>query len=139
MTRADLEAVLAELKELNRSSGGKEDTFQAIDRVTSSALETILAKLLEPNLRSPEDTLNTPQAAAYLRLAVSTLNKLRCVGTGPDFFRMGRAVRYKRSDLDAFRDSRRATSTTDADRRLPRRLGDQLNLGPRHPKLEKPR
>jgi len=40
------------------------------------------------------------EAAEYLRSSKSTLAKLRLVGSGPAFFRIGRAVRYCRSDLD---------------------------------------
>lgn len=46
--------------------------------------------------------MNVQQAAEYLGLAVSTLNKWRCHGGGPVFIKMGRAVRYRRQDLDQF-------------------------------------
>ncbi|MBG52200.1 MAG: hypothetical protein CML99_07250 [Rhodobiaceae bacterium] len=46
--------------------------------------------------------LTTTEAAAYLGLAISTLNKWRCYGDGPQFVKLGRAVRYKRDDLDCF-------------------------------------
>lgn len=60
---------------------------------------------------TPRTLLNTPQAAAYLGLAVSTMNKWRCHGGGPEFLKLGRAVRYDRDDLDAFLAQHRATST----------------------------
>ena len=45
--------------------------------------------------------LLTPQeAAAYRRASPSTLTKERCAGGGPPFVKMGRSVRYRRSDLD---------------------------------------
>jgi predicted DNA-binding transcriptional regulator AlpA len=75
---------------------------------------------------SPDDILDTHDAAAYLRLSVSSLNKMRCTGSGPAFIRMGRSVRYRRRALDSFIDSRCATSTTDADHRLPTRLSQSL-------------
>jgi predicted DNA-binding transcriptional regulator AlpA len=75
---------------------------------------------------SPDDILDTPEAATYLRLSVSSLNKMRCTGSGPPFIRMGRAVRYRRRALDLFLDSRCTTSTTDADCRLPTRLSESL-------------
>ena len=53
----------------------------------------------------------TREAAAYLGLAVSTLNKWHCYGTGPEFLKLGRAVRYRQDDLDAFLETRRLTST----------------------------
>lgn len=46
--------------------------------------------------------MTVQQAAEYLGLAVSTLNKWRCHGGGPVFIKMGRAVRYRAEDLEAF-------------------------------------
>ena len=48
------------------------------------------------------DMLTTKEAARYLGLAPATLNKWRVYGTGPTFIKLGRAVRYHRSDLDAY-------------------------------------
>ena len=42
------------------------------------------------------------EAAAHCRLGVSTLAKLAMEGTGPISCRIGRSVRYRRSDLDAW-------------------------------------
>jgi excisionase family DNA binding protein len=53
----------------------------------------------------------TPEAAAYLGLAVSTLNKWRCYGSGPKFLKLGRSVRYRRSELDQFAETRMLDST----------------------------
>ncbi|MEO0871716.1 MAG: helix-turn-helix domain-containing protein [Pseudomonadota bacterium] len=47
-------------------------------------------------------TLTVVEAASYLGLAVSTLNKWRVYGGGPRFMRLGRAIRYRQSELDAF-------------------------------------
>ena len=58
---------------------------------------------------------NTDQAAAYTGLAPATLERLRCTGGGPRFVRYGRkAVRYLRSDLDAFMAARTVGSTSEA-------------------------
>jgi len=46
--------------------------------------------------------LTVEQTADHLGLAVSTLNKWRCNGEGPIFVKLGRAVRYKQSDIDAY-------------------------------------
>ena len=56
-------------------------------------------------------TLTVVQAATYLGLAVSTLNKWRCHGGGPVFIKLGRAVRYRQEDLDQFVMDGRATMT----------------------------
>jgi predicted DNA-binding transcriptional regulator AlpA len=51
-------------------------------------------------------------AASYLGLSVSTLNKLRCIGTGPVYLKLGRAVRYDPHDLDQWLSERRTVSTS---------------------------
>ena len=48
------------------------------------------------------DMLTTGEAARYLGLAPATLNKWRVYRTGPRFLKLGRAVRYRRADLDAY-------------------------------------
>lgn len=63
------------------------------------------------------------EAARYTRVAKSTLAKLRCWGGGPPYLKLGRKIGYHRADLDNWLASRRARSTSDADR-LPRRLTD---------------
>lgn len=54
-------------------------------------------------------------AADYLGVSVSYLNKLRCVGGGPTFIRIGSAVRYDLADLDAWIDARKFRNTAEAD------------------------
>jgi excisionase family DNA binding protein len=47
--------------------------------------------------------LKTKEAAELLGLKAVTLRIWRMKGTGPDFYRVnGRAIRYRRSDLEAF-------------------------------------
>lgn len=58
--------------------------------------------------------LNVRQAAAWLGLSKSTLDKMRCYGAGPRFIRAtSRAVRYDPADLAAFAAGRRQASTED--------------------------
>lgn len=51
------------------------------------------------------------EAAKHLHLSKSTLDKLRCHGGGPIYFKLGRTVVYAVSDLDAWMASRRREST----------------------------
>jgi excisionase family DNA binding protein len=60
-----------------------------------------------------EAYLTPHEAAEYLRSSPSTLAKLRVYGGGPHFSRMGRAIRYRRSDLDAYMTARRVRSTSE--------------------------
>jgi excisionase family DNA binding protein len=57
--------------------------------------------------------LTPKQAAVYLSSSTSTLAKRRLYGGGPHFARIGRAVRYAKSDLDAFMASTTVISTSD--------------------------
>lgn len=51
------------------------------------------------------ETLNDPlleirEVAAYLKVSPPALEKWRLTGKGPAFIRIGRLIRYRRSDLD---------------------------------------
>lgn len=57
--------------------------------------------------------MKTEEAGRYLGLSSSLLNKLRLTGGGPQFVRLaGRAIRYRRADLDAWIDASVAASTS---------------------------
>jgi excisionase family DNA binding protein len=58
--------------------------------------------------------LTVVQAASYLGVSKSFLDKARIRGDGPTFIRIGGAVRYAIEDLDAFASSRRVRSTSEA-------------------------
>lgn len=58
--------------------------------------------------------LNTPAAGEYVGLAARTLEKLRIVGGGPRFVKLGRAVRYRPVDLDDWLAARLRNSTSDS-------------------------
>jgi hypothetical protein len=58
--------------------------------------------------------LRTPAAAAYIGLAASTLEKMRCRGDGPVFERAGtRIIVYSVEALEGFLAARRARSTSE--------------------------
>ena len=65
------------------------------------------------NFDLPNAALNTELAAQYLSLAESTLEKARVSGAGPRYLKLGRAVRYRRSDLDAWMAARSVNSTSE--------------------------
>jgi predicted DNA-binding transcriptional regulator AlpA len=50
----------------------------------------------EPNL---DALLTTPEAARMLRLSARTLERRRFAGAEPRYVALGRAIRYRRSDL----------------------------------------
>lgn len=52
---------------------------------------------------NPNDPLMRSDAVAdYLGVMVPALEKWRQLGTGPDYIKVGRLVRYKKSALDAW-------------------------------------
>jgi predicted site-specific integrase-resolvase len=61
----------------------------------------------------PDQSFDTSKAADYLGVSASILNKWRVYGQGPDFRKLNRRVVYRRSDLDAWMDTKRRRSTSD--------------------------
>lgn len=62
---------------------------------------------------SPVTRLDTEKvAAAYLNVSCRTLQAWRLRGGGPAFVRVGRAIRYDRSDLDRYIAERTHSSTS---------------------------
>jgi hypothetical protein len=58
--------------------------------------------------------MRTSEAADFVGLSVSTLEKLRLTGNGPPFEKAGaKIVVYNPEDLDAWLTARRRTSTSD--------------------------
>jgi excisionase family DNA binding protein len=58
--------------------------------------------------------LTTHEASVYLRLSRRTLERLRVEGTGPKFVKIGRCVRYIKSNLDDWLTARSVRSTSEA-------------------------
>ena len=56
---------------------------------------------------------DTPEAARKLGLSESQMNKMRHYGTGPEFVKFGRVVRYADEALEAYAEARRRTCTRD--------------------------
>lgn len=56
---------------------------------------------------SDSDLLIREEAAAYLRKPAATLAAWAYRGTGPEFFRVGRRVLYRRSELDRWLERQR--------------------------------
>lgn len=56
--------------------------------------------------------LTTTETATFLKISKSTLNKWRVYGSGPPYIKIGEAVRYEPSVLEAWisENSRRSTS-----------------------------
>ena len=92
---------------------------------------------LQPGLRhrapaAPMTTLLTEQdTAALLRVSVKALQGWRYRGAGPRFVKVGRCVRYRPEDLEAFVLAALRTSTSDPGPALPGRPGIRVQ-----PRLE---
>jgi predicted DNA-binding transcriptional regulator AlpA len=53
-------------------------------------------------MSSPEPYLNERQVSALTGLSLGTLRAYRFKGIGPSYFKVGRAVRYRASDVENF-------------------------------------
>ncbi|MBO6893969.1 MAG: helix-turn-helix domain-containing protein [Roseibium sp.] len=64
------------------------------------------------------NSLMTEAAAAdFLGVSIRTMQAWRVRGGGPRYAKMGKAVRYRPSDLEAFVTERLAASTSEVDSR----------------------
>lgn len=59
-----------------------------------------------------KQVLTTTEAAQELGIASQTLEKWRTYGKGPTFVKVGRNVRYRMADLEAWLSSRVVNSTS---------------------------
>ena len=55
--------------------------------------------------------LRTPEAAVFLGISESNMEKMRLRGDGPSFAKIGRLVVYAVSDLEKFVEARKRMST----------------------------
>ena len=57
--------------------------------------------------------LRTPQAAEYLGISASSMEKMRVYGNGPRYAKLGKLVIYAVSDLDVWVSERKKLSTSE--------------------------
>jgi excisionase family DNA binding protein len=70
--------------------------------------------IVQPHDEGDERFLTPKEAAAYLRVSKSYLDKLRVYGGGPKFLRFGkRKILYRKSDLDFWAAQHRFGSTSE--------------------------
>lgn len=60
-----------------------------------------------------DSLLDQKRAARFLGLSVRTLERHRLAGTGPQYARLGRLIRYRQSDLKDWVDSNLRNSTSE--------------------------
>jgi hypothetical protein len=69
--------------------------------------------LRRAELTASHELLTETEAAEFLRQKVKTLQGRRVTGGGVPFVKIGRTVRYRRSDLIAYINANVRTSTTE--------------------------
>lgn len=60
-----------------------------------------------------EPPLDTRQAARYMGMSKSNLEKLRVFGGGPKYLKLRHLVRYRPADLDEWMNERLVSSTSE--------------------------
>jgi predicted DNA-binding transcriptional regulator AlpA len=94
-------------------------------RFNAGPRRDLVGRRKERKMSSEANELLLPDEAAHLlRLAKSSLAKMRCLGGGPRFIKLGRSVRYLRSDCNEWRDERRVRNTIEGES-VPRRLAGE--------------
>ena len=67
-----------------------------------------------PTPADPDSLLTEAEFCTFAAVPRATARKLRCVGGGPSFVKLGRAVRYRRADVLEWIAARRVRSTSQA-------------------------
>jgi excisionase family DNA binding protein len=67
----------------------------------------------QPVSAQTEEFLSPKQAAAFLSVSKSYLDKLRVYGGGPKFLRFGRKILYRKSELNVWAEQRCFSSTSE--------------------------
>ena len=103
----------------------KHNNTSVIAQTAKEAAERAVAEALLKFPVPATEYLNTPQAAAYVNYSEEFLEiaRHRADGSGPDYLKMARAVRYKRSDLDRWMESRRVCNEPPPPMKTHRRAG----------------
>jgi predicted DNA-binding transcriptional regulator AlpA len=81
--------------------------------VKRTQLSTINMESIVNNL-SNDPKCHTAKAAAYVGCSPRTLEKWRQTGGGPIYLKIGRAVVYRKSDLDRWLENCQRRSTSEA-------------------------
>jgi len=63
------------------------------------------------------ELMTVSEAARWAKVSESFLNKARLTGTGPRFIRLGRAIRYRLEELEAWAQGASADSTAEHEAR----------------------
>lgn len=66
----------------------------------------------KPSRTSLRETYSVAEAADYLGFSKSWLDRSRLRGGGPAYCKIGRAIRYRCPDLEAYLDAMRRNSTS---------------------------
>lgn len=96
-----------------------------IDSLTQSLRQapnlTTITAILETALREirgrthQTTRLRRPDAARYLKISLSSLEKFATEGGGPRYSKLGKSVVYEIADLDFWLDERKVNSSSEAD------------------------
>lgn len=109
----------ARLEDDARNKADRAAHLNRLSDAKRAAMATALQAIKEKSLTmiDSDDFVNTTEASAIVRYAATTLNRLRCQGGGPPFYRLGRKILYSRADLMAFVRARRHSSTSEYEKK----------------------
>ncbi|SFK03277.1 Predicted DNA-binding transcriptional regulator AlpA [Methylocapsa palsarum] len=86
----------------------------SLPQSVKAARDRLLGSVTLPATDNTSPLLRTKEAAARVGLAEATLEKLRCLGGGPPYFKVSRKrVVYDAAELDLWARSQRFASTSD--------------------------
>lgn len=77
-----------------------------------TAENTAFAQINAPASDYLDGFIDETNAADFLCQSVRTIQKWRVTGYGPEFYKSGRSIRYRRRDLLAWSNARRRRNTS---------------------------
>jgi predicted DNA-binding transcriptional regulator AlpA len=86
---------------------------QTISQAAKVEVEHAVERAMSQYLAPAQKYLNTKKAAQYIGMSTQFLEIARHKGDGPEYLKMSKAVRYKRSDLDAWMERFRRRHTSE--------------------------
>lgn len=91
-----------------------ENCLEVLFDLKGKPLDSIVkTNTIKESFTSNGENLNTKEAALYLRVSTQWLEKLRCWGNGPKYYKIGTRVIYSKENLDEWVSNKKRLHTSD--------------------------
>lgn len=92
----------------------KESFAQYLQASLAQAVDGLSARTADEPMPARPEYMTRGEAARYLKLGTSKMGKYFVIGNGPVGIKVGRSIRYRKSDLDAWMRARLRRHSADS-------------------------